>query len=247
MNEGDFAEIDFTGKTGGAVFETTSAEEAKKAGAFDPNRTFRPVLLVAGKKMVVPGLDEEILAADAGSAPKTVTLPPEKAFGERKQELVRLIPLSKFKEQGVEPSPGMTLDVDGMPARIMGVEGGRVRVDFNHPLAGQAVEYSFKVNKVYPDAQSKIEAVVSNFFAGTSVSGKLDGAGTARFTVPAAVRKDEFFIQQKYRTVELLLAFVPDVKKVVFEEEYAVVQPPSQPGREKQAPPGQLPQEGQPA
>lgn len=226
LKEGDFAELDFTGKTGGAVFETTSAEEAKKAGAYDESRPFRAVLVVAGKKMVVPGLDDELLKANAGDAVKTVTLTPDKAFGERKPEMVRLIQLAKFKEQGVDPVPGMSLDVDGMPARIVGVEGGRVRVDFNHPLAGQTVEYSFKVNKVYSDSQSKISAVSANFFTGTSVTAKLVG-DTARFFVPAGVRKDELFIQQKYRTVELLLAFVPDVKKVVFEEEYAVVQPPA--------------------
>lgn len=224
MKEGDFAEVDFTGKTGGSVFETTVADEAKKAKLFDENRLFKPVLVVAGKKMVVPGLDEELLKLNGSEGAKSVTLTPDKAFGERNQELVRLIPLSKFKEQGIDPAPGMSLDIDNMPARIVGVEGGRVRVDFNHPLAGQTVEYSFKVNKVYSDAASKVSALVSNFFPDTAVSGKLDGSA-ARFNVPVGVRKDDFFLQQKFRTIEMLLAFVPEVKKVVFEEEYAVENP----------------------
>src|SRR3989338_4917775 len=50
VKEGDFAEVDFTGKTDGAVFETTLEAEAKKAGFNDANRVFKPVLVVAGKK-----------------------------------------------------------------------------------------------------------------------------------------------------------------------------------------------------
>lgn len=222
MKDGDFAEVDFTGKADGQVFETTVAEDAKKAGFFDEKRVFKPVLVVAGKKMLVPGLDEEVLKSEA-SVLKTITLSPEKAFGQRNQELVRLISLSKFQEQGITPVPGMSLDIDNMPARIVSADGGRVKVDFNHPLAGKTVEYSFKINKIYSDAVSKVDSVAQNLFAGTGVSAKLDGS-TARFFVPASVRKDGAFLQQKLKALELLLGFVVEVKKVVFEEEYAVAE-----------------------
>jgi len=223
VKEGDFAEVDFTGKTDGAVFETTLEAEAKKAGFNDANRVFKPVLVVAGKKMVVPGLDGEILKSGEGDS-KTITISPEQAFGPRNQEMVRLISLSKFQEQGITPAPGMTLEIDNMPARIVSTEGGRVKVDFNHPLAGKTVEYSFKINKVYSDAASKAGAAAKNLFSGTDVTAKVDGS-TARFSVPSNVRKDAPFLEQKYRAIELLLAFAPEIKKVVFEEEYAVEQP----------------------
>ena len=226
MKEGDFAEVDFTGKTDGTVFETTLAEEAKKSGVYDEKRSrvFKPVLIVAGQKMLVPGLDAEILKSGESDGSKTITLNPEDAFGLRKPEMVRLISLSKFQAQGITPTPGMTLDIDDMPARIISADGGRVKVDFNHPLAGKTVEYSFKINKVYADALSKVQAVASNLFAGTGVAAKLGGA-TARFFVPSGGRKGSPFLEQKFRSIELILAFVPEVKKVVFEEEYAVEQP----------------------
>ncbi len=233
VKDGDFAEVDFTGKTDGRVFETTLADEAKHAGFNDPNRVFKPVLVVAGKKMLVPGLDEEILKSAEGES-KTISLTPDKAFGARNAEMVRLISLSKFQEQGITPVPGMTLEIDNMPARIISADGGRVKVDFNHPLAGKAIEYSFKVGKVYADAASKVGAAAKNLFSGTGVTAKLDGT-VAKFSVPSSVRKDTAFLEQKYRAIELLLAFAPEIKKVVFEEEYAATeQPPA--GSEKPKP-----------
>ncbi len=224
MQNGDFVELDFTGKANGRVFDTTSAEEAKKNGVFNEKNSYGPVLVVVGKGMLVPGLDEEVLKTGEGDS-KTVSVPAEKAFGERKADFVRLIPLSKFKGQDVAPSVGMSLEVDGMPARVVGVDGGRVRLDFNHPLAGQALEYSFKIVKVYSNPAGKVTAVVSNLFKGVSgVSGELTG-DKAFFVIPSKVRKDAVFLQQKFKAIEFLLGFVPEVKKVVFQEEYAVEQP----------------------
>lgn len=223
MKEGDFAEIDFTGKTEGKIFETTSAQEAKDGGVFDDKNTYGQVLVVAGKKMLVPGLDEEVLKGKEGDA-KNISLTADKAFGARNADLVRLIPSSKFKEQGIGPVQGMSIDVDGMPARVLGVEGGRVRLDFNHPLAGQNVDYSFKIGKTYSDAQSKVSAVAKNFFPNSGVTAMLN-ATVARFSIPIGVRKDGVFIQQKYRAIDVLLSFVPEIKKVVFEEEYGLEKP----------------------
>ena len=226
MNEGDFVELDFTGKSEGKIFDTTSADEAKKAGIFDEKNAYKPVLVVAGKGMLVPGLDEAVLKAQAGAA-QSISLTADKAFGERKGDFVRLVSASKFKDQGVDPAVGMPLEVDGMPARVVGVDGGRVRLDFNHPLAGQSVDYSFKISKIYSDAAGKVASVCSSFFDGTSVSAELKG-DSAVFTVNAGVRKDTVFLQQKLRSIEFLLAFAPEVKKVVFNEEYALVEKPKQ-------------------
>jgi len=85
MQNGDFVELDFTGKANGRVFDTTSAEEAKKNGVFNEKNSYGPVLVVVGKGMLVPGLDEEVLKTGEGDS-KTVSVPAEKAFGERKAE-----------------------------------------------------------------------------------------------------------------------------------------------------------------
>jgi FKBP-type peptidyl-prolyl cis-trans isomerase 2 len=218
VNEGDFVLLDYSGKTrAGKVFDTTSSEEAKKAGVFKEKAKYGPVLVVAGKKQVLPGLDDALLTA-VPSMEKTVEVLPDKAFGTRNSDLVKLVPIARFKEQKITPLPGMVLDFDGNMGKISSVEGGRVQVDFNHPLAGQTVVYNFKIVKAFFTPDEKVQAVALDAFP-TGVTAQLV-ADTATFTASAAANKGADFIVAKMRAIQTLLQYVPEVKKVVFNEEY---------------------------
>jgi len=215
----DFVEIEYTGrlKEGDIVFDTTDADVAKAHSL--PKAMYGPVVVVVGQGQLLKGLEAQLIGKEPGSY--AIELAAEHAFGKKNAKLIQLVPAKKFLEQKIQPVPGLQINIDDMICVVRQVTGGRVMVDFNHPLAGRSVEYSFKVNQVHSDAASKVQAVASNYFAGTGVSAKVDGS-TARFFVPAGVRKDSAFLEQKFKTIELVLAFVPEVKKVVFEEEYSV-------------------------
>lgn len=58
------------------------------------------------------------------------------------------------------------MNLDGIIARISSVSGGRVITDFNHPLAGKNVVYSFKILKKIDDKKEQLE-ILSQFFLGT--------------------------------------------------------------------------------
>jgi FKBP-type peptidyl-prolyl cis-trans isomerase 2 len=55
----------------------------------------------------------------------------------------------------------LTVNIDNLLATIRSVSGGRILVDFNHPLAGKEVEYTFKATKKITEPAEKIEAVIS--------------------------------------------------------------------------------------
>ncbi len=202
---GDFISLEFAGKIEGKVFESSGS---------------KPVLVVAGKGLVVKGLDEALVGSKAAEK-RSIKIPKEKAFGDRNQELVRLVSLQKFKEQGITPVPGLVLEIDGARARVQSVSGGRVRVDFNHDLAGLDVEYDFEVKKVFRSPTEKIEAMRENLLGQFDAKATLEGE-TVRVSVPAKARKDADFIGGKLRFISQALQFVPEAKKVVFEEEYAL-------------------------
>ncbi|MFH0973255.1 MAG: peptidylprolyl isomerase [Candidatus Micrarchaeota archaeon] len=207
VETGDFVSLEFTGKTGGNPFESSGA---------------KPVLIAAGKAQVVRGLDEALVGARVGEK-RSIAIPKEKAFGDRNPELVRLVPLQKFKEQGISPAPGLVIDIDGARARVQSVGGGRVRVDFNHDLAGIDVEYDFEVKRVFRSPKDKLDALTDDLLAQFEAKTVLDAAGVARVSVPAKARKDSEFIMRKLRFISNVLQFAaPEVKKVVFEEEYAL-------------------------
>ncbi len=205
---GDLVELEFAGKADGKVFESSQAG--------------KPVLVAAGKGQVVRGLDEALVGARAGEK-RVARIPKEKAFGERNPELVRLVSLQKFAEQGIKPQPGLVLEIDGARARVQSASGGRVRVDFNHDLAGLDVEYDFEVKRVFRAAPEKIEALAEDLLKPFEAKAVFDAAGGAvRISVPVKARKDADFIMRKLRFIAQALQFVPEAKKVVFEEEYAL-------------------------
>ncbi len=205
---GDFVALEFTGKTNGKPFESSGA---------------KPVLVAAGKAQVVRGLDEALVGARVGEK-RSVAIPKEKAFGERNPELVRLVPLQKFKEQGISPAPGLVIDIDGARARVQSVSGGRVRVDFNHDLAGSEVEYDFEIKRIFRSPKDKLDALTEDLLGQFEAKTVFDAvAGVARVAVPAKARKDSDFLVRKLRFISNVLQFAaPEVKKVVFEEEYAL-------------------------
>lgn len=168
MESGDFIYIDYVAriKDTGQIFDLTIEDVAKREGIFNAEIKYRPVPVIVGAGFTLPGLEEALKGMAAGEK-KTVEIPPEKAFGERKAELIRLVPISKFKEQNIGPVPGMPVElgVEGsrLRGRITSIAGGRVMVDFNHPLAGKELEYEIEIKNQIKDVDEKIKATVSSF------------------------------------------------------------------------------------
>ena len=164
MKEGDFVRINFVGKIkeSGEVFDTTLEDVAKKHNIYDPSYSYRPLPLVVGGGFVLKGVDEALLNMKVGEK-KTVIIPPEKGFGKRNPSLIKLIGLNEFKKQNIEPRPGMSVSVNNYTGRIISVAGGRVKVDFNHPLAGKELEYEIEVVEKIEKIEEKVKAIVEYF------------------------------------------------------------------------------------
>ena len=156
----DFVELEFTGMVkDGEIFDTNVDSVAKSIGMKDSPK---PLIVCIGKRMVIDGLDEFLEKKEIGKDYEVEILP-EKAFGKRKKDLVKLMPAKSFLEKNISPKPGMVLALDNYMVRIVAVSGGRVLVDFNNPLSGKEVVYKFKLKRKVDDLQEKVKAI-SNFF-----------------------------------------------------------------------------------
>ncbi len=155
--KGDFIELHYTGmiKDTGAVFDTTEKEIALKAGIHSDKATYSPIVVCIGKGHVIKGLDSRLEGAEIGKDVE-IHVPAEEAFGRRNPELIQLIPTSKFKKEGIEPVPGLEINVDGMLGVVKSVSGGRTLVDFNPPLAGHDVVYRVRVIRKIEDSKEKL-------------------------------------------------------------------------------------------
>ncbi len=178
MKEGEFVEIEYTGriKESGEVFDTTSEEIAKQAGIYSRHMMYGPIVVVVGAGHVIDGLDEALKEMKEGEE-KTITLPPEKAFGKREQKLVRIFPTSYFKKQGITPRAGQIMYFGNVEGRIVSVSSGRVIVDFNHPLAGKTVEYEVKILRKVKDVEEQVKSIFKyhTFMPDEGFSVKIDG------------------------------------------------------------------------
>ncbi|MEM7821675.1 MAG: peptidylprolyl isomerase [Candidatus Aenigmatarchaeota archaeon] len=166
MRSGDFIYIEYTAKIrdGEEIFDTTKEDVARKAGIFDEKIKYGPLPIIVDAGFTIVGLNDAVKEMEVGEK-KKVVIPPEKAFGNRSEELVRLIPESRFKEQGVDIIPGSYVMVNNLRGKIISVDGGRVKIDFNHPLAGKNLEYEVEIVKKIEDSIEKIKAIV-NYFTG---------------------------------------------------------------------------------
>ncbi|MDR0913409.1 MAG: peptidylprolyl isomerase [Methanobrevibacter sp.] len=161
IENGDFVKIEFTGKVveTGEIFDTTSEEVAKESDIFDERKQYIPLPIIIGGGHLLDGLDNGIIGLNEGES-KIVTLSPEEGYGVRNKELLQIFTLKDFKKQGMNPYPGMQFQLDGHTGRVLTINGGRVRVDFNHPLAGKTLEFSVVVNKVLDNDEDKIKSLV---------------------------------------------------------------------------------------
>jgi FKBP-type peptidyl-prolyl cis-trans isomerase 2 len=161
MKSGDFINIDYIGtvKSSGEKFDFTIPKIAKEAG---DTREVGPVTIVIGAGHLIPGLDEEIRKHKVGDEFE-INIPAEKAFGKRSPKLMQLIPRSKFKRDQLNPIPGMRVTINGLPGIIRSSSGGRVIVDFNHPLAGKELHYWVKINKNVTVKKEKVKSLMEYY------------------------------------------------------------------------------------
>lgn len=157
----DFVEIEYTGQlTDGTVFDTTSEKIAKQNNLYSSKQKYRPALVCVGERQLLPGLDAQIVDKELGKE-YTVTLTPERAFGKRDIQKIKIIPMDMFRQHKVQPHPGLQVDVDGEIGLVTRVSGGRVMVNFNHPLAGKEVVYNYKILRKVTDQKEKVSAFLS--------------------------------------------------------------------------------------
>jgi len=165
VKDGSIIAINYTGKivSSGEVFESTIEKKAIEAGIFSEKQPYEPMVVVVGEGDVLKGLDSALKEMNVGDS-KKVLVEPEQGGGPRKSENIRVVPLQHFKKEKMNPYPGLVVEVNGMQGRVQTVSGGRVRVDFNHPLAGKELEYDLKIEGEISSPREQVEALYKKYF-----------------------------------------------------------------------------------
>lgn len=118
-----------------------------------------PLVYIHGAQNIIPGLENELTGKSVGDS-FDVTIQPEEAYGTVNPELVQTVPHSAF--EGVEKvEPGMQFQARGdngetQVITVTEVGDSGVTVDGNHPLAGQVLNFSVRVEEIREATEEEI-------------------------------------------------------------------------------------------
>jgi FKBP-type peptidyl-prolyl cis-trans isomerase SlyD len=215
IKDGDFIRLSYTGNVGDNVFDTTIEDEAKTAGIHSPNAVYGPVTICVGQKHVILGLDEEIVGKTAGTE-GTVTVAPDKAFGERDPKRVKSFPKNQFKEKPVRGMP-VRLEEQG-EGTVVDVIGNKVIVDFNAPLAGQTLTYEYRIEETVTDPLDQLRGLV-RLYAGKDMEIAIDD-GKATVTLPPGINYDRRWLLWRGRIIHEGFELISDISEIVLVETF---------------------------
>jgi FKBP-type peptidyl-prolyl cis-trans isomerase SlyD len=161
LQHGDFITLAYTARTveDGTLVDTTDAEVAEEEGVGE-DQEFGPRTIVLGEGHVFEPVEEDIVGKEVGDE-GTATVGPDAAFGEFEEDEVRTVAVDRIPED--DRYPGAHVDIDGEHGHVETLIGGRARVDFNHPLAGEDIEYEYEILEQVEDREEKAQALVGAF------------------------------------------------------------------------------------
>lgn len=220
----DFVLVEYTLsiKESGEVIETTNPEVAKEKKIFKPDVIYEPLLVVIGEGRIVQGFEEAITKSELGKE-EVVEVPPEKAYGPRDPNKVKVMPLREFVKAGITPEVGKVVEIGGNLGIVRSVSGGRVIVDFNHPLAGKTLVYRFKVIKKIEDLSEKIKYLLHRRMKKVPVNNFKVSIGE-KGDVTIEIPREAFFVENiqiiKRVVADELFKLFENIREVVYVEKY---------------------------
>ena len=124
-----------------------SGEIVDSTRGADPENPRPPATFVVGDESFLPGFEQALLGLKAGDR-RSVLIEPKGGFGERNPENIQVMDRVLFAP-GVQLARGLMIsfaDKKGeLPGVVLAVDGDKVTVDFNHPLAGRELGFDVEI------------------------------------------------------------------------------------------------------
>ncbi|MDO5845295.1 MAG: FKBP-type peptidyl-prolyl cis-trans isomerase [Methanocorpusculum sp.] len=216
IENGTYIKLTYTGSVNGVPFDTTEAEVAKEGKIFREGFSYGPAIVKVGAGHLLKGVDEELVGKEIGTE-YTIDIAPEKAFGEHKSEDVKAVDKKALDHK---PELFERITVEGREGVIVNKVGSRYVVDFNHPLAGQTVHYTFTIESIVEDAAECLAGTIK------LLTGREMKVGTAHekfvsVEVPAmvAMYNQNWFMTQ-YMIMQEAFELFPAIESVKFIETF---------------------------
>ncbi|MDW7771892.1 MAG: peptidylprolyl isomerase [Desulfobulbaceae bacterium] len=138
VKQGDTVKIHYTGRlSDGTIFDSSKGRE--------------PLSFTIGGGQVIPGFEEAVVGMSLDEK-KNVTIPPEKAYGQRNEEMVINVPRKQVPPD-INPEEGQRLQMQGPNDQMIIVEitevtEEKITLDANPPLAGKDLIFDIELVEI---------------------------------------------------------------------------------------------------
>ncbi len=133
VKNGDFVQLHYTGTL-------------EDGTVFDSSEDRNPLEFQVGGGGIIQGFNDAVV--DMGvDEEKKVVLAPDQAYGEPREDLKREFPTSMLEGHQVEQGQQLRFSSPHGPisGTVLNIQPDKFLVDFNHPLAGQTLEFMIKI------------------------------------------------------------------------------------------------------
>ncbi|MDH5353045.1 MAG: FKBP-type peptidyl-prolyl cis-trans isomerase [Gammaproteobacteria bacterium] len=118
-----------------------------------------PMTVQLGSGEMAEGLELALLGLRDGDE-QTIDIGPDMAFGPIDDTLLRAMPRADF-DPALELQEGLiiefsTAEGESLPGTILAFDENEVRIDLNHPLAGQTVRFRVKILEVAENSDAPV-------------------------------------------------------------------------------------------
>jgi FKBP-type peptidyl-prolyl cis-trans isomerase SlyD len=119
-----------------------------------------PLRFIVGQGQLLPGLEDAMIGMNVGEE-RGITLHPEDAYGDWDEDALEEVAKSDLPGE-MELEEGMPLEVtdtegDSYEATVYEVKKDTVVLDYNHPLAGETLQFQVKVIDIRPATPTELE------------------------------------------------------------------------------------------
>ncbi len=123
----------------------------------DESRDSEPLAFIQGSKFMIAGLEDALEGRQTGDKFE-ITIEPDKAYGERHDQLVQQVPVTMFDGMDVEVGMSFRATTDNGEQSVVIVDKTDefVTVDGNHPLSGQTLVFDVDIVEVRDATQDEL-------------------------------------------------------------------------------------------
>lgn len=220
MDTGAIVHIDYDlyNAVSGDLIETTREDIAKEHELFDENRTYEPMITVIGDGRLIGGFEAHLAEAETETE-YTFDIEPTDAYGERDSSLVETISQNVLMRSVSDPNMlgiGAPVEIGGRNGVLQMLRAGRARIDYNHPLAGTTLRYTYTIVKVVEDRSERVATLLQMNTGRSDFEVEFEDDDVT-ITLPDSIAYDQNWAYAKFSLVRALRELL-EVGVVVFRE-----------------------------